>query len=172
MLDPFEPGPNFGNFSGSTSGATGVGAGGFAGGRQRSSGFSQMGGRQGGVSPLFPQGGGMSSAAGGPFGSAPPGVPSFNQMMRGSYNMPLNSSTSSFKFSYQDMLRPGGNLGDLARPSASLMFSTSDLGNGMFFSAGTSYGHSIAGAPAAGLGSNASPEGKHSGPALALKLSF
>jgi len=114
----------------------------------------------------------MSSAAGGPFGSAPPGVPSFNQMMRGSYNMPLNSSTSTFKFSYQDMLRPGGNLGDLARPSASLMFSTSDLGNGMFFSAGTSYGHSIAGAPAAGLGSNASPEGKHSGPALALKLSF
>ena len=172
MLDPFEPGPNFGNFPGSTDRSGGVDAGGFSGRRQRSVGFNQMGGRQSGVSPLFPQYGGMTGTTGGPLSLVPLGVPSFNQMMRGSYNMPLNSSTSSFKFSYQDMLRPGGNLGDLARPSASLMFSTSDLGNGMFFSAGTSYGHSAAGTPAAGLGSNTSPEGKHSGPSLALKLSF
>jgi hypothetical protein len=172
MLDPFEPGPNFGNFSGSADGITGVGAGGFGGRRQRPGAINQMGGPQGRVSPLFPQGSGMTGASGGPFGSAPLGVPSFNQLMRGSYNTPLSSSTSSFKFSYQDTLKPGGNIGDLARPSTSLMFSTSDLGNGVFLSAGTSYGHSMAGAPAAGLGSNASPEGKHSGPALALKLSF
>jgi hypothetical protein len=168
MIDPFEPGPNFGNFSGSADGGVASGARSFSGGRQGSGGFNQMGGD----SPLFPQGGRMAGAPGSPFGSATLGMPSLNQLMRGSYNMPLNSSTSSFKFSYQDTLRPGGNLGDLARPSASLMFSTSDLGNGVFFSAGTSYGHSMAGTPAAGLGSNTSAEGKHSGPALALKLSF
>jgi len=46
------------------------------------------------------------------------------------------------------------------------------LGNGMFLSAGTGYGHSTAGAPAAGLGSSTSGDAKHSGPSVAVKLSF
>jgi hypothetical protein len=60
----------------------------------------------------------------------------------------------------------------LTRATASAMFTTSDLGNGMFLSAGTSFGRTGAGAPAAGLSSNLSGDGKHSGPSLAIKLSF
>jgi len=174
MIDPFEPGPNFGNFSGSSGGGIGFSGagfnstGGFGGARPGGMG---MGGRQGTAGPVFPDSG-LASGSNGSFGAAPLGVPSLNQMMRGSLNVPLSSSTSSLRFTYQDAIRLGGNPGEMARPSASMMFSTSDLGNGVFFSAGTSYGRSMGGTPAASLGSNSSAEGKHSGPSVALKLSF
>jgi hypothetical protein len=182
MLDPFQPGPNFGNFSSSPSGMGLNGSAGFGGSRQRAGGFSPMngagmgglglGGRQGTAGPLFPNGAGMAAGSNGFFAPASLTTPSLNQLMHGRFNLPLSSSTSSLRFVYQNALRPGGNPGELGRPSTSMMFSTSDLGNGVYFSAGTSYGHSMAGAPAAALGSNASPEGKHSGPSVALKLSF
>ena len=136
-------------------------------------GSAGMGGRQGNAAPLFPTSDGPTRGIGGPFGTAPYALPSLNEVLRGSYNLPLNSSTSTFKLSYQDMFKPGAPLSDLGRPSASAMFSTSDLGNGMFLSAGTTYGsHSMAGAPAASIGNGAEAGSKHSGPSVAVKLSF
>jgi len=172
--DPFQP--NFGNYSGASTGNIGFSpARGFGSGRQGTGAFTPMGGtnRFGGASQWggYGMGGANASArdANSLFGPSPFGLPSLNQFMRGSYNLPLNASTGGFRFSYQDALRPGGGFTDLARPSASAMFSTSDLGNGMFLSAGTSFGHSSVGAPA--VGSNAAAA-KHSGPSVALKLSF
>jgi len=177
MLDPFEPGPNFGNFSGSPGGNGFNGTGGFGAGRQGSVGSNSLGGanpfggaRMGGRNnsgsgPLFPSGGGGSAS----FSGAPLALPSLNQLMRGSVKLPLNSSSSTFRLSYQDTFRPGGDLG---RPSASAMFSSSDLGNGVFLSAGTTYGSHMAGAPAATLGNGTSGGPKRPGPGVALKLSF
>lgn len=167
-IDPFQPSPNFGNLAGSSSGA----------GRQSMSGFNLFGGsgideRQGSFAPLFPPGNGPARSAGEPFGTAPVALPSLSQLMRGSFNLPLSSSSSGFRFSYQDALRPGGTPGDLGRPSASALFTTSDLGNGMFLSAGTGSGNrSMAGAPAAGLGNGTVGGPKQSGPSVNLKLSF
>jgi hypothetical protein len=124
----------------------------------------------GSAGPLFPLSDGPQ--AGGAFGKPAYTLPSLNQVLRGSYSLPLSSSSSSLKFSYQDVYKPGSSFTDLVRPSASAMFSTSDLGNGVFLSAGTSYGgHSLAGAPAASIG-NGTAGSKHSGPSVALKLSF
>jgi hypothetical protein len=167
VIDPFEPGPNFGNFSGS-SGGMGFNAGGLDGGRQGVGGFNpmggaEMGGRRRGGGPLFPNGSSMAGGSNTLFGPIPAVIPSLNQSMRDSFNLPFSSSTSNLQFNYQDALRPGV----LGRPSKSMMFSTSDLGNGVFFSAGTSYGRSMG-----GPGSNASAVGRHSGPSVALKLSF
>jgi hypothetical protein len=165
-MDPFQP--SLGNFAGSTGGA----------GRQSVGGFNQMGGsgmngRQVNFAPLFPESDGPSRGAGGAFGSAPATLPSLNQLMRGSFNLPFSSSSSSFRFTYQDKLRPGGTLGDLTRPTASAIFTSSDLGNGVFLSAGTGDGaRSMAGAPAAGLGNGTAGEHKPSGPSVNLRLSF
>jgi hypothetical protein len=172
-LDPFQPRTRFASFSGSSGSAMDFsGAGGFGMGRQGSGSFNPIGGsgasrQSNSIAPLFPAGSAFSPGA-----AAPLALPSFNQLMRGSFSLPVNSVQGSFRLSYQDAMRPGVNFGDLARPSTSLMFSTTDLGNGMFLSAGTGYGHSTAGAPAAGLGTSTSGDIKHSGPSVALKLSF
>jgi hypothetical protein len=93
--------------------------------------------------------------------------------MRGSFNLPFSSSSSGYRFTYRDALRPSGTLGDLGHPTASAIFTTSDLGNGVFLSAGTGYGaRSMAGAPAAGLGNGTAGEHKPSGPSVNLRLSF
>lgn len=129
------------------------------------------------AAPLVPRGNGpMNGAAGGalnPFGIAPVGLPSLNQLLRGNLAMPLSSSSSAFRFSYQDALRPGGSLSELGRPSGSILFSSSDLGNGIFFSAGTGYGSRTSpDAPSSSSGWTSTPGAKHSGPAVNLKLSF
>ena len=171
--DPFQPGPSFDSYSGSSGSAMGFSrAGGFGMGLQGSWGSNPfagfgMGGRQSGAAPLFPAGSAFS-----PYGTAPLALPSLNQFLRGSFSLPFDSAPGSFRLSYRDPLRPGVNFGDLARPSTSLMFSTPDLGNGVFLSAGTGLRHSVAGAPAAGLGSSSSGDAKHSGPSVAVKLSF
>ena len=184
MLDPFQPGPGFGNFSGSAGGLGFNGAAsatGFGAGRQSPGGFNRysaasMDGRPGNLAPLFPIGSStrdLASGANGPFAAAPLTLPSLNQLMRGSLSLPLHSPSSAFRPSYQDRFGPGGDIGDLGRASASTMFTTSNLGNGMFLSAGTTNGsRSMAGAPAASLGNNASGGQKHSGPSVAIKLSF
>jgi hypothetical protein len=118
--------------------------------------------------PLFLYGGG----ANGYFGSASLALPSLNQLMRGSDNLHLNNSSSNFRLSYQDALEPGGSFSDLGRTSASAMFTSSDLGNGVFLSAGTTYGSRMAGAPAATIGNGSAGGPKHPGPGVALKLSF
>jgi hypothetical protein len=115
---------------------------------------------QGSPAALFP--GGRANAL---FAITPPALPSLNQLMRGSFNFPPAPTANTFKLSYQDTPE------NLFKPTSGL-FTTTDLGNGMFFSAGTSLGHSNAGVPAAGLSGNASGDAKHSGPALAFKLSF
>jgi len=154
---------------------------GIVAGRQFSAGFAPfsgagLSGRPGNIAPPFSAGDGPMRGAGGgslnPFGVAPATLPSLNQLMRGSFVMPLSSSPNAFRFSYQDALRPNGSLSDLGRPSGSIVFTSSDLGNGVFFSAGTGYGsRSTAGAPPAAFGTSP-PGAKHSGPALNLKLSF
>ena len=165
-LDPFQPSPNFGTFAGATGSA----------GQPSIGGFNQIGGSgrigiQSNFGPLFPASDGPGRGVGGPFGSAPAAPPSLNQLMRESFSLPFTSSPKNFRFTYLDTLRPGGPLGDLGRPNTSAMFTTSDLGNGVFLSAGTGYGiRSAAGAPAAAFGTEGGP--KHSGTAVNLKLSF
>jgi hypothetical protein len=173
LTNPFELTPSFGSYAGSTNSASGFNRSpaGFGQGPQSLGGFNSInsvaiGGRQSAGAPLFPNFG-----ATGQFAAAPFALPSLSQMMRGSFNLPLSSSSSNFRFTYQDALRPGGTFGDLGHPNASAMFTTSDLGNGVFLSAGTGYGiRSTAGAPAASLGNEAGT--KHSGTAVNLKLSF
>ncbi len=174
MLDPFEPGPNFGNFAGSPGGGNGLNGTRTYTGRQGTVGFNRFGGTgmggdgNGRTGPLFLYGGG----ANGYFGSASLALPSLNQLMRGSDNLHLNNSSSNFRLSYQDALEPGGSFSDLGRTSASAMFTSSDLGNGVFLSAGTTYGSRMAGAPAATIGNGSAGGPKHPGPGVALKLSF
>jgi hypothetical protein len=134
-----------------------------------------MGGSTGKFAPLFPAStfrGNLSGGTVGLFAASSATSPSLNQLIHGSLKLPVNSGAGAFRLTYMDTIRPGSNIGDLAHPFASAMFSTSDLGNGMVLSAGTFYGNrSMAGAPAASLG-NGPGGAKHSGPALALKLSF
>jgi hypothetical protein len=173
FINPFQPAVNFSNFSGSTGNAPSLNrTGGFGTTRQRTSSVNQLGsfgmGRgQGNPGILFQP----SSAAGGPFGATP--QPSLNQLMRGSLNLPLSSSSSSaFRFQYSNMLTPAGNLSDLAHPYGSVLYTSSDLGNGMFLSAGTyGGGHSMAGAPTM-PSANGTGAPKHSTSGVAIKLSF
>jgi len=137
-----------------------------------------MGGRSDNLGPLFPMSGnltpGLANGANRLFGATPGAVPSLNQLMRGNLSLPLNASYGSFRLSYRDNLfGPGGSAGVPGRSASSAMFSTSDLGNGMYLSAGSMYGsRPMAGAPAAGLGGIQSGGAKHSGTSLAIKLSF
>jgi hypothetical protein len=99
---------------------------------------------------------------------APPSLAplSLADLMRGT------NAASGVGFQRQGALLPGGSFGELPRPSAATLFGTSDLGNGMIFSAGTNFGSHAAGAPAATLGNSNTGAPKHGGPAVALKLSF
>jgi hypothetical protein len=116
---------------------------------------------------------GVRSSANGTFSATSAAPPSFNQLMRGNSGLRLNSNFGAQRFSSQNTFRPIGNFGDPGLPSASALFTSSDLGNGVFLSSGTGYGnHSTAGAPAASLGNGTSGGQKHSGASLALKLSF
>lgn len=173
FINPFQPPANFGDPYGARASAMRFdGTSSFGSGRQTAAGFNQfnsfsMGGRQGSPGTLFSS----SSMTGGPFGTTP--QPSLNQLMRGAFNLPLNSSSSSaLRFQYSAMLMPAGSLSDLARPNSSVLFTSSDLGNGVFLSAGTyNGGHSMAGTPAVAQG-NGSGAPKHSASGVAIKLSF
>jgi hypothetical protein len=186
--DSFRPNSGFGNLNGVDPSNVGLNfASGTAIGHPFSGGRNPFGGagfthpgfgvRSVNAAPLFPRGNGpMNGAAGGalnPFGIAPVGLPSLNQLLRGNLAMPLSSSSSAFRFSYQNALRPGGSLSELGRPSGSILFRSSDLGNGIFFSAGTGYGSRTSpDAPSSSSGWTNTPGAKHSGPAVNLKLSF
>jgi len=103
-------------------------------------------------------------------------TPNFNQMMRASFSLPLSSSIGTFKLTFRDAMGAGGNGpgGGLGQGTAGGMFSTTNLGNGVFFSAGTNIGKgTMAGTPPGGFGSNSGTTGpKASRPAVTLKLSF
>jgi hypothetical protein len=184
MLVPFEPGPNFGNFTGSRGSGMGFNAAerGISFGRQGAGsliGFGEpaMAEQQNRFASRVQMSGsvprGVRSSANGTFSATSAAPPSFNQLMRGNSGLRLNSNFGAQRFSSQNTFRPIGNFGDPGLPSASALFTSSDLGNGVFLSAGTGYGnHSTAGAPAASLGNGTSGGQKHSGASLALKLSF
>ena len=102
--------------------------------------------------------------------------PNINQVLRPSFALPLKSSIGTFKFSFRDRLAPGGNASgaSLGPGTPGAMFSTTNLGNGVFFSAGTNFGKgAMAGTPLGGFGRNGGTAGaKSPGPAVTLKLSF
>ncbi len=84
--------------------------------------------------------------------------PSLNQLMRGSWNQPLDASAGTSRLSFRGPFHAWSHFGGLAHPPMTGLYSTTDLGNGMFLSAGTSFGHSNAGAPAAVMGGNAADQ--------------
>jgi hypothetical protein len=95
-------------------------------------------------------------------------------MMRANLALPFATSIGTFKLTYRNMLIPGVNSGGGGPGTTGAMFSTTSLGNGVFFSAGTNIGKgSTAGMPPAGFGSNPGASGpKPARPAVTLKLSF
>jgi hypothetical protein len=176
FINPFQPAASFGNLPGSMGTLPFNRVGSLGTTRQGASGFNQLGsfgmGRgQGNPGILF-----QPSSVTGPFGIAP--QPSLNQLMRGSFNLPFgsfssgSSASSAFRFQYSSVLTSAGNLNDLAHPNSSALFTSSDLGGGVFLSAGTyNSGHSTAGVPIMPAGSGTGAP-KHSASGVAIKLSF
>lgn len=163
MLEPFQPGPNFGKFPGNA-------------GVFNRFGSAGIGGRQDRFGSVFQTDGskshGLISGEKETHSASPVALPSFSALMRSNRNEPLNTSPGTFKLSYKGMPGPGGDAVDFMRPFGSSVLINSDLGNGVLFSAGTGNGsRPAAGAPAASLG-NGTPGAKHSGAAVNLKLSF
>lgn len=140
---------------------------GFNSGHMGQAGFNPMGGKDSGRW----QGGASMHDSANILGQASPSPLSLNQFMRSNWNTPLNASADKPRSSFQAPFAFGTNLGDLTHPLTNGLYTTTDLGNGMFLSAGTYFGHSNVGAPAAGMGSNASGA-KRPGPSLGVKLSF
>jgi len=181
LLDPYQPAAASGNFGGSAAGSIG-----FMGTlRQSGGGFNRFGGVGWGGPPqdlpaLFPSNGnfprnlasGTNGTAGGDRGTLPRFDTGLDTGMGNSLNLPFNSYVGAFRPSYRDLFGEGMNSmgGNLGKGSASTMFSTSNLGNGMFLSAGSSFGRRSAAGPAP---SAALPAGqKHLGPSVGLKLTF
>jgi hypothetical protein len=162
MLDPFQPGPNFGNFSGTTDKSSRLGAASFGGRRNRFGSVFQ-------TDPSNQHD--LTGGEKGMHSASSIGLPSFNTLMRGNRNQPFSLSPGAFKLSNPDPLRLRGDTVDFTHPPGSATLINSDLGNGVLFSAGTGIGGRAAGAPAASLG-NGTPGTKHSGAAVDLKLSF
>jgi hypothetical protein len=105
-------------------------------------------------------------------GTAAGTLPRFDARISSAFTVPLSSSVGAFSLSYRDKLGDGKNaIGeDSGSGSGSATFGTSNLGNGMYLSAGSSTGSRSAGGSAAG--SSALAGQKHSGPSVGLKLSF
>ena len=99
--------------------------------------------------------------------------PNFNQMMRAKVAPPFGSSVGTFKLGYRDVSVPGayGTGSNFGQGTSGGLFTTTNLGNGVFFSAGTNVGRGpTAGTPPGGNIGAAGP--KPSRPAVSLKLSF
>lgn len=164
MLDPFQPGPNFGKFKGSA-------------GIFNRFGGTEMRERQDNFESVFQTRASgrhsMSSSENSNSSSSPLTLPSFNTLMRTNRGQPSSPSLGAFKLSNRELLGPRGNAFDPGLFPGSTLFSSSDLGNGIVFSAGTGSGsRSAAGAPAASLGTGTAGGQKHSSPLVNLKLSF
>ena len=183
LLEPFEPGPNFGKFRSSAergvfhydagnSFALGVGSRGVAGFNRFSD--ARIEERRNGPASFFPKSDflrGSAVVTRAQSGAGPRGAPTLNELMRAGVNQRTGQSLGSLPRANPVMFPPGGTFTDSIQTPISSMFITSDLGNGVLFSAGASNaGHSMAGAPAAGLGS--SPGTKHAAASVGLKLSF
>lgn len=153
-------------FGGSATGS--IGFSGF--GRQKGGGFDQFTGRGLGATqrrfpPLFPGTSVLPSNQSG--GTAPGTLPRFDARVASSFTSPFNSAAGAFRLSSREMFGDSRNTrgGNFGTGSGSATFGTSNLGNGMFLSAGTSFGsRSAAGAVAGGP--------KRSGPSVGLRLTF
>jgi hypothetical protein len=94
-------------------------------------------------------------------------------MMRAKIAPPFGSSIGTFKLGYRDVSVPGayGTGSNFGQGPSGGFFTTTNLGNGVFFSAGTNVGKGpTAWTPPGGNVGAAGP--KPSKPAVALKLSF
>ena len=122
---------------------------------------------------LFPLGIGTYGSAGRPksqFGATAGGELSLTDLMRGNLNRKSNPSFGSLQPARGTFLS-GAAFADSFQPPPLSALITSDLGNGVLFSAGANNaGHSSVGAAAAGFGPAAGS--KHSGASVGLKLSF
>jgi len=173
-LEPSQPWIGIDRFGGSASGSIG-----FTGiGRQQGSGFNNfsrggLGSPEGNLTSLFPATGTFPRAqAFGTVQGMSGMLPRLDTRVAGSVTLPFNSSVGTLRMSYREMFGDGRNaIGtNFATGSGSATFGTSNLGNGMFLSAGTSYNsRSTAGST---VGSAALGGQKHSGPSVGLKLSF
>jgi hypothetical protein len=158
----------FGDFSTGSFGLTGIG-------RQQGGGFDPFAerdqGRSHAVFPtLFPAIGALPRNQVG--GTSAGTLPRFDARISSAFTVPLNSSADALRLSGRDIFRDGRNAGsgDSGSGSGSAIFGASNLGNGVFLSAGSSFGsRAAAGSPA---GNSASTGQKHSGPSVGLKLTF
>jgi hypothetical protein len=163
MLAPFQPSANAGDFFGGTDSAKRFGSAAIGRRQDRFGSVFQTDGAY----PRGPTGSGKEAHS-----ESPIALPSFSALMRGNRSQPINPSLNTFKPSNQNALKLGGDAVDFTHPLGSATIINSDLGNGVLFSAGTGTGsRSIAGAPAASLGSG-TPGTKHTGAAVNLNLSF
>jgi hypothetical protein len=113
---------------------------------------------------------GSASSGNRQLGFAQPGL---TQLMHPSLALPFGSSLGGLRFSHRDFLAPGFNQPEGAPLRNSAIFTTSNFGNGVVFSAGTNVGgHSTAGASTGAFGSANASAPRRSGPGIALKLSF
>ena len=174
-LLPFQPGidlytarPNLGAFS------TGTGI--YGPGARLAIGSSQLLGsfapaaRNLTAPPFGAEPSGRSASAGSSlFGPPARGVLSLNDLFHGSSSPRTGSPFGPARVPQGSFLSGVGFTDSAQFPPSSLLM-TSDLGNGVLFSAGTGGSHSMVGAPAAGLSSSAGA--KRSNPAVNLKLSF
>jgi hypothetical protein len=166
LREPSQPGIGTGTFGGSAAGSIG-----FTGiGRQKGGGFDQFaaermsGPQQKFASPFSSDNILLRNQAS---GTTPGTLPLFDARIASSFTLPFNSAAGNFRLSYRDMFSTGKNAmgGNFGTSSGSSSFGTSNLGNGMFLSAGSSYGgRSSAGAAAGGQ--------KHLGPSVGLRLTF
>ncbi len=179
LLDAFQP-------SARSRGLSGLGGTGFLGaGSVTRSGFNLSGAdspgeTRGDLASLF-QGPGGSRAPGFANYATLPGAPLQLDLLGRKPAMRLSSPFGTFPLSYQEMFRPktsamGGGFG-----SGSATYTSTSFANGMFKLSGTTMygGHPMAGSFGAGAGSKSGFPGanqpgdqKHSGPSVALKLSF
>jgi hypothetical protein len=165
-LEPSQPWigtVGFGHFATGSIGFTGIG-------RQQGGGFDQFAGRGlGAPQQKFPSlsPGTSILLRNRPGGTASGTPPRFDARVASSFTSLFNPAAGAFRLSYREMFGDGSNkmVGNSGARSGSATFGTSNLGNGMFLSAGTSFGsRSTAGALAGGP--------KRSGPSVGLRLTF
>ena len=158
----------FGGSMASSIGFTGIG-------HQRGGGFDQFAGRGlGGPQMNFPSlhPGTRILLRNQADGTASGTLPMFDARITSSFSLPFNFAVGAFRPSYREMLGDGryATSGSFGADRGSAMFGASNLGNGVFLSAGTSYSRrSIAGAAA---GNSMAGGQKHLGPSVGLRLTF
>lgn len=115
----------------------------------------------------------ISGLATGPSGALPDTVFPPSLRLCGSAKLPASSPFGALRPSPRDTFSFGSSTSgnEFGRASTSAIFTTPDLGGGIFLSAGTGFGGRPAGTPFAPFG-NGLPGPKRPGPSVAIRLSF